>query len=144
MSEITEKDVMEATYQLPEAPASVNVKVWIDDYGVMLTMRGQKVSDIVKQLEYIIDTAKKKGWKPTWDKGEQPKATPKGHIRNPPQTPMHHFAPHITAQCGSLMVGMVSSGNAPPKLGMMNGVMKNNQLRSSYGKENTFHNHYVG
>lgn len=93
MSEITEKDVMEATYQLPEAPASVNVKVWIDDYGVMLTMRGQKVSDIVKQLEYIIDTAKKKGWKPTWDKGEQPKATPKRTYKKPPADPDAPFCP---------------------------------------------------
>ena len=53
---------------LPEAPASVSVRFWIDDYGVMLTMRSKKVGDVVNQLEYIIDTAKKKGWKSVWDK----------------------------------------------------------------------------
>lgn len=89
----TEKDVMEATYNLPEAPASVTVKVWIDDYSVLLTMRSQKVGDVVEQLEYIIGIAKKKGWKSTWDKGEpntgQPTAsTPKKTTPPDPNAPI--------------------------------------------------------
>ena len=63
----TIKDVVEA-FALPESPASVNIKVWIDGYGVMLTMRSHKVADVVSQLEYIIDTAKRKGWQHTWNK----------------------------------------------------------------------------
>jgi len=83
----TEKEVMEATYKLPEAPASVTVKLWIDDYNVMLTMRSQKVSDVVEQLEYIINTAKKKGWKSTWDKGEAPATGGKKAYSKPPADP---------------------------------------------------------
>lgn len=51
---------------LPESPASLTVRFWVDDYGVMLTMRGNEVRTIVKQLEWVIDFAKKKGWKSKW------------------------------------------------------------------------------
>lgn len=89
---INEKDVMEATYNLPEAPASVTVRFWIDDYGVMLTMRGQKVGDMVEQLEYIIDTAKKKGWKSVWDGKENEKQPQKTAPADPnvPVCPVHN------------------------------------------------------
>lgn len=61
---------------LPEAPASVNVKFWIDDYGCMLTMRGTKAKEVVKQLEWVVNYAKEKGWASTWNKDETP---PKGY-----------------------------------------------------------------
>jgi len=51
---------------LPEAPASATVRVWIDGYGVLLTMRSEKVGDVVDKLEFIISKAKEKGWKSTW------------------------------------------------------------------------------
>jgi hypothetical protein len=53
---------------LPEAPASINIKLWVDDYSVMLTMRSERVSDVIKQMEYVVTLAKKRGWKSTWDK----------------------------------------------------------------------------
>jgi len=81
---------------LPEAPASLNVKFWIEDYGVMLTMRGTKVSTLVEQLEKIITIAKEKGWKPTWakDNGQIPlKTVPpfeSGSVGTlPPACPVH-------------------------------------------------------
>lgn len=52
---------------LPEAPAVSNVKVWIKGYGVMLTVRGEKVMDIVKKTETLIDYAQSHGWKNRWD-----------------------------------------------------------------------------
>lgn len=53
---------------LPEAPASINIKFWVEDFGVLLTMRSDKVSDVIKQMEYVLDLAKKRGWKSTWEK----------------------------------------------------------------------------
>ena len=58
---------------LPEAPASATVRVWVEDYGVLLTMRGDQVGPVVKQVEWMVDYAKKKGWKPSWK--EEKKAT---------------------------------------------------------------------
>jgi hypothetical protein len=64
-----EKDLKESFAQdLPEAPASATIRVYIDDFSTLVTMRGREVRDIVKQVEYIIDFAKKKGWKSTWNK----------------------------------------------------------------------------
>jgi hypothetical protein len=77
-------DEVRETFSLPESPASVNVKFWIDDYSVMLTMRSYKVSDVVKQLEYVIDLAKDKGWKSTWDKGSD---SPKNTYNKPQSSP---------------------------------------------------------
>lgn len=59
---------------LPEAPASVTARFWIEDYGVLLTMRGREVKEVVKKLEWVIDFAKKKGWRPRWSEGEEKKA----------------------------------------------------------------------
>ena len=53
---------------LPESPASINIKFWVDDFGVLLTMRAVRVSTLVKQLEDILKIAKEKGWKPSWVK----------------------------------------------------------------------------
>lgn len=52
---------------LPEAPAVSNVKVWIKGYGVMLTVRGEKMMDIVKKTETLVDYAISHGWKNVWD-----------------------------------------------------------------------------
>lgn len=52
---------------LPEAPASANLKVWIDGYGVMITVRGTEVDDIVTKIEFLVKHAKDKGWKNKWD-----------------------------------------------------------------------------
>jgi hypothetical protein len=90
-----DKNVVDA-FQLPESPASVNVKFWIDDYGVMLTMRSYKVADVVEQLEYVIKLAKKKGWKPTWDKEKSnvpPKKTYTPRKTSTPADPDAPFCP---------------------------------------------------
>ena len=52
---------------LPEAPAVANIKVWIQGYGVMLTVRGEKMKDIVKKTEALVDYAISHGWKNVWD-----------------------------------------------------------------------------
>ena len=57
-------------HELPEAPASVTIKTWIDGYGVMITMRSEEVSDVIHKLEFVIDYAKSKGWKPSWKEEE--------------------------------------------------------------------------
>lgn len=73
---LTQKDkqsiseTLEKPMNLNEAPASATVRVWIDGYGVLLTMRSDKVKDVVEKLVFIIDKAKKEGWKPTWKKEE--------------------------------------------------------------------------
>lgn len=61
---------------LPEAPASATVRVWIDGYGVLLTMRDEQVKEVVKKLEEIVNFAKKKGWKSSWKEEEKPKTKP--------------------------------------------------------------------
>ena len=58
---------------IPEAPAVSNVKVWIKGYGVTLTVRGEKVNDMIQKTVSIIDYAESHGWKNTWDT-EAPKA----------------------------------------------------------------------
>lgn len=52
---------------LGEAPASANLKVWIDGYGVMITVRGNESSDIVTKIAFLVKYAKEQGWKNTWD-----------------------------------------------------------------------------
>ena len=53
--------------ELPEAPASMTLKVWIQGYGVMLTARDTKVSSLLKKTETMIDYAVSHGWKNRWD-----------------------------------------------------------------------------
>jgi len=63
-------EAVEATFNnsdLPEAPASANIKVWINGYGVQITMRSNKVNDVVREVEFIVNMAKEKGWKSKWD-----------------------------------------------------------------------------
>jgi len=52
---------------LPEAPAVANVKVWVKGFGVMFTVRGEKMLDIVQKTLTLIDFAESHGWKNTWD-----------------------------------------------------------------------------
>ncbi len=56
------------TDNLPESPSSVNVKVWIDGYGCIFTLRDKEMFNCVKKLTTLIGLFKEKGWKPTWDK----------------------------------------------------------------------------
>lgn len=53
---------------LPEAPASVTIRVWIEGFGVMLTARDEKVASLLKKTETMIAYAKSHHWKNTWDK----------------------------------------------------------------------------
>lgn len=62
---------------LPEAPASMTLKVWIDGFGVMLTARDTKVASLLKKTETMIDYAKSHGWKNVWD------TTPQAVISQP-------------------------------------------------------------
>ena len=62
---------------LPEAPASMTLKVWIEGYGVMLTARDTKVASLLKKTETMIDYAKSHGWKNVWD------TTPKAVVSQP-------------------------------------------------------------
>jgi hypothetical protein len=91
------KDVKEAI-GLPEAPASATIRVYIDDFSTLITMRGTETKDIVRQVEFIIDFAKKKGWKSTWNKetpayaprtAAQPRATarPSSRVQADPDAP---------------------------------------------------------
>lgn len=80
---------------LPEAPASMTIKVWIRGFGVMLTARDNKVSDLLKKTETIIEYAESHGWKNVWDKEPTdhtptviPENTPKCEIHG---TPMKHL-----------------------------------------------------
>jgi len=62
---------------LPEAPASATIRVWIDGYGVLLTMRSEKVKDVVNKILTVVKIAKEKGWKPTWKEEEEKKEVPR-------------------------------------------------------------------
>jgi len=53
---------------LPESPASVNIRFWADEYGVMFTMRDVSVNNLIDKLKTVLETIKDNGWKPTWDK----------------------------------------------------------------------------
>lgn len=69
VDEILDEAQMNADHKdevLPEAPAVSNIKLWIKGYGVMLTVRGEKMIDIIKKTETIIDYAQSHGWNYTW------------------------------------------------------------------------------
>ena len=55
---------------LPESPNSANIKVWIDGFGVMFTMRDNKMQNVVKKVTTLIQLAQEKGWKHTWETGK--------------------------------------------------------------------------
>lgn len=52
---------------LPEAPAVANIKVWIKGYGVMFTVRGEKMLDVVQKATTLVYAAISHGWKNRWD-----------------------------------------------------------------------------
>lgn len=61
---------------LPESPNSANIKVWIDGFGVMFTMRDNQMSNVVKKVTTLIQLAKEKSWQPSWEVKILPKTTP--------------------------------------------------------------------
>ena len=75
------------TSELPESPASANVKVWIHDFGVMFTMRDNKMSNVVAKIEKLIKIGVEKGWKPKWTDmppvGVVTLPKPSGDVTNP-------------------------------------------------------------
>lgn len=72
MAEFDEKEAKEAINSslgdLPESPASANVKIWIEGFGTMITIRDKEVGVVLERLYEVIKYAKKKGWSHTWDK----------------------------------------------------------------------------
>jgi len=74
-AEIQEKDIEEVfedykspvKNELPESPASLNIKFWAEGYGVMLTMRDEDVSRLMSKFKYMLTVIKKEGWKNKWD-----------------------------------------------------------------------------
>lgn len=53
-----------------EAPASVNIKVWIEGYGVMFTFRANDKYKVIDEVSDLVLVAKKKGWKTSWNTDE--------------------------------------------------------------------------
>ena len=60
---------------IPEAPAVANIRVWINGYGVIFTVRGEKMNDIVKKTTSLVEYAESHGWKNTWNTDNK---TPQG------------------------------------------------------------------
>lgn len=60
-----EEEVKESN-GLPEAPASATIRFWINGYGVMLTMRDEKVFPLVDKIQKIIGIGQAKGWQQKW------------------------------------------------------------------------------
>lgn len=85
------------TVGLPEAPASATVRVYIDDFSTLLTVRGTEASDVVRKVEFIINYAKKQGWKSTWNK-ETPNYPPSTGSTAPRQS-----NPNVQAVAGAPM-----------------------------------------
>jgi hypothetical protein len=81
-----EKEVKDAL-GLPEAPASATVRVYIDDFSTLITVRGTEASDVVRKVEFIVDYAKKKGWKSTWTKDVSPTSATSSTSSTPSSTP---------------------------------------------------------
>jgi hypothetical protein len=61
---------------LPEAPTSMTMKVWIKGYGVMITARDNKMNSLLKKTETLIDYAVSHGWKNVWDTAPQATSKP--------------------------------------------------------------------
>ncbi len=90
--EFINENVKETTSEsLPESPASANIRFWIEDYSVQLTMRDMEVNPLVEKITKIIGIAKERGWKPTWDKGTPvtAPATPAVQQSQSPVCPVH-------------------------------------------------------
>jgi len=72
---------------LPESPASANLVCWIDGFRTQLTVRDEKVKEVVKRLEYLISYAKEKGWKSTWKEEPKEESFTDGGTRSVEPTP---------------------------------------------------------
>lgn len=79
---------------LPEAPASANFRVWIDGFGVQFTIRSEKFKDVVGKLEFAINLAKERGWKPTWKEDGETKEenTPQKEIKKATPKQLNYLA----------------------------------------------------
>lgn len=71
--------------QLPEAPAVANIRVWIRGYGVIFTVRGEKMMDIVTKTNTLVDYAESHGWKSKWDTEQVQPATGTVQVQQPVQ-----------------------------------------------------------
>ena len=69
------REVFDEDYRYSESPASSNVKVWIDGYGVMFTLRGATMNTVVSNMTTLIEYAKKKGWKTSWMEDKEQEVT---------------------------------------------------------------------
>lgn len=76
---------------LPESPASVNLRVYIDGFAVQFTARGNQIAPLTTWVENAIKSGKALGWKPSWkDEPTQP-AKPTEYIQkigSPIENPM--------------------------------------------------------
>jgi hypothetical protein len=72
--------------ELPEAPASGTMKAWVRGYGVMITTRDNRVSNVLKKIETMVDYAESHKWKTSWE------TVPVGQVTMPqptnPQVPI--------------------------------------------------------
>jgi len=72
---LDEATMIDREVNIPEAPAVANIKVWIKGFGVMFTVRGEKLNDMVIKTTHIIDYAESHGWKNTWETAPTPQGT---------------------------------------------------------------------
>lgn len=74
---------------LPESPASANLKVYIDGFGAMITIRGTESQALVAQIEEMVKIAKLKGWMPSWNTETNKAFTPKVEVKDTPNCGIH-------------------------------------------------------
>jgi len=63
-----EVDGSEIEQPLPESPASVNIRFWAHGFGSQLTIRSNKVSDVLNKFQTVLTAIEKAGYKNVWDK----------------------------------------------------------------------------
>lgn len=53
-----------------EAPASLNMKTWVDGYGFLITIRAgatdAQIVELVERMNKLVELAHKGGWKTVW------------------------------------------------------------------------------
>jgi hypothetical protein len=64
----------ETKVTLPESPASINIRFWAHGYGTQLTIRSDKVSDVLSKFQKVLQEIEKAGYKNVWDKEPIPTA----------------------------------------------------------------------
>jgi len=81
----------ETKEMLPEAPASANIKFWVDGFGIMLTMRGTEVSDVLGKVIKVVGHAQEQNWQPSWKEGPTgPSETPEWLKETVPMCKVHN------------------------------------------------------